>query len=152
MRFEAPPATTGLLSFLGAPSVVGSTREQNHMTSVSKAFATPLDLYRAISRVWAGDTSSPTDAWSPSNPAQNHCSVTSLVVQDYFGGQILTTRTSGGKHFYNLIDGKKWDLTVSQFVEPVPYDDTQSTRDEALADTSERKYELLTSRLEELVR
>jgi hypothetical protein len=119
------------------------------MTSVSKTFATPLDLYRAISRVWAGDTASPTDAWSPSNPAQNHCSITSLVVQDYFGGQILTTRTSGGKHFYNLIDGKKWDLTVSQFAEPVPYDDTPSTRDEALSDTSQQKYELLTSRLEE---
>jgi hypothetical protein len=150
MRFEAPPATTGLF-VSGCPSAVGSPREQNQMTSISKTFASPLDLYRAISRVWAGDTSSPTDAWSPSNPAQNHCSVTSLVVHDYFGGQILTTRTSGGKHFYNLIDGKKWDLTVSQFAEPVPYDDTPSTRDEALADTSQQKYELLASRLEEKI-
>lgn len=149
MYFETPPATTGFLFFWVPPSVVGSPREQNQMTSVSKTFATPLDLYRAISPVWAGDTSSPTDAWSSSNPAQNHCSVTSLVVQDYFGGQILATRTSGGKHFYNLIDGKKWDLTVSQFAEPVPYDDTPSTRDEALSDTSQQKYELLTSRLEE---
>lgn len=121
------------------------------MTSISKSFATPLDLYRAISRVWSGDTSSPTDAWSPSNPAQNHCSVTSLLVHDYFGGQILTTRTAGGKHFYNLVDGKKWDLTVSQFAEPVPYDDTPSTRDEAFADTSQVKYELLKSRLEHIL-
>jgi len=119
------------------------------MNSVSKTFATPLDLYRAISQVWAGDTSSPIDAWSPSNAAQNHCSVTSLIVQDYFGGQILATQTSGGKHFYNLIDGRKWDLTVSQFSEPVPYDDTPSNREEALSDTSQQKYELLTSRLEE---
>ncbi|CAG9186236.1 YunG family protein [Cupriavidus pampae] len=148
MRFEAPPATTGLL-FLDVPSVVGSPKEQNQMTSVSRTFATPLDLYRAISRVWAGDTSSPAGVWSPSNPAQNHCSITSLVVQDHFGGEILTTRTSGGTHFYNLIDGKKWDLTVSQFAEPVPYDDTPSTRDEALADTSQQKYETLTSRLKE---
>jgi len=117
------------------------------MTPVSKTFATPLDLYRAISRVWSGDTSSPANAWSPSNPAQNHCSVTSLVVHDYFGGEILTTRTSGGTHFYNLIDGKKWDLTVSQFAEPVPYDDTPSTREAALADTSPEKYALLSSRL-----
>jgi len=117
------------------------------MSSGSKTFATPHDLYRAISRVWSGDTSSPTNAWSPSNPAQNHCSVTALVVQDYFGGEILITRTSGGTHFYNLIDGKKWDLTVSQFTEPVPYDDTPSTRAAALADTSQEKYALLTSRL-----
>lgn len=119
------------------------------MTSVSKTFATPLDLYRALLCVWAADTSSPTGKWSPSNRAQNHCSVTSLVVQDYFGGEILTTRTSGGTHFYNFIDGKKWDLTVSQFAEPIPYDDSPSTRDAALADTSQQKYELLTVRLKE---
>src|SRR5579871_4015483 len=93
-------------------------KQEDKMSPASKTFATPLDLYRAISRVWSGDTSSPTNAWSPSNPAQNHCSVTSLVVHDYFGGEILTTRTPGGTHFYNLIDGKKWDLTVSQFAEP----------------------------------
>jgi hypothetical protein len=77
----------------------------------------------------------------------NHCSVTALVVHDYFGGEILNTQTSGGTHFYNLIDGKKWDLTVSQFAEPIPYDDTPSTREAALADTSEEKYVLLKSRL-----
>jgi len=110
-------------------------------------FATPLDLYRAISRVWSGDTSSPTHAWSPANPAQNHCSVTALIVQDCFGGEILTTRTSGGTHFYNRIDGRKWDLTVSQFAEPIPLDDTLSTRDAALADTSPEKYALLSARL-----
>ena len=119
------------------------------MTSASKTFATPLDLYMSISRVWSGDTSSPTDAWSKSNPAQNHCSITSLVVQDHFGGEILTTKTSGGTHFYNLIAGKKWDLTVRQFAEPISYDDTPSSRDAALADTSEQKYELLTTRLEQ---
>ena len=48
---------------------------------------------------------------------------------------------------YNDIDGKKWDLTVSQFEEPIPYDDTASTREAAMADTSREKYVLLTSRL-----
>ncbi|WP_206956212.1 YunG family protein [Trinickia acidisoli] len=116
-------------------------------TSVLNPFATPVDLYRVISRLWSGDTSSPTNAWSLSNPAQNHCSVTALVVQDYFGGEILSTRTSGGTHFYNVVDGKKWDLTASQFVEPIPYDDTASSRDAALADTSLVKHALLVSRL-----
>ena len=121
--------------------------QEDQMPPVSKTFATPLDLYRAISRVWSADTSSPTHAWSPSNPAQNHCSITSLVVHDHFGGDILTTQTPGGTHFYNRIDGKTWDLTVSQFAEPVPYDDTPSTREAALADTSPEKYALLMSRL-----
>ena len=115
----------------------------------SGPFATPLDLYRTLSRVWSGDTASPTHAWSADTPAKNHCSITSLVVHDYFGGEILSTRTVGGTHFYNLIDGKKWDLTVSQFNEPIPYDDTPSSRDAALADTSPEKYALLTSRLKQ---
>jgi hypothetical protein len=123
--------------------------QENQLTSISKTFATPLDLYRSISCVWSGDTSSPTDAWSQSNPAQNHCSITSLVVQDYFGGEILSTKTSGGTHFYNLIDGRKWDLTVGQFAEPIPYDDTLSSRNAALLDTSEQKYDLLKMRLKQ---
>lgn len=125
--------------------------QASKIASSSTLFATPLDLYRSISRVWSGDTSSPSDAWSQSNPARNHCSITSLVVQDHFGGEILSTRTSGGTHFYNQIDGKKWDLTVSQFAEPVPYDDTLSSRDAALADTSQQKYELLTARLKQSI-
>lgn len=114
---------------------------------MTQPFPTPIDLYRAISRVWAADTSSPTGAWSHTNPAQNHCSVTSLVVQDCFGGEILSTKTSGGTHFYNSIDGVKWDLTVSQFSEPIPYDDTRSSREAALADTSSEKYMLIKRRL-----
>jgi hypothetical protein len=120
---------------------------EDRMTNKLKGFATPLDLYRAISRVWSADTSSPTGAWSPSNPAQNHCSVTSLIVQDHFGGEILSTKTVGGTHFYNLVNGTRWDLTVSQFAEPVPYDDAASSRDAALADTSEEKYALIRARL-----
>ncbi|MGZ9713510.1 YunG family protein [Glaciimonas sp. GNP009] len=126
-------------------------KQDKQNTSTSTTFETPLDLYRSISRVWSADTSSPTGAWSQSNPAQNHCSITSLVVQDHFGGGILTTKTPGGTHFYNLIDGKKWDLTVHQFAEPVPYDDTPSSRDSAFADTSKQKYALLTARLKQSI-
>ncbi|QHJ01050.1 hypothetical protein GT347_25525 [Xylophilus rhododendri] len=115
--------------------------------STTRIFATPLDLYHALVSVWSADTASPPEAWSPSNPAKNHCSVTSLIVQDYFGGEILTTRTSGGTHFYNLIDGVKWDLTVSQFAEPIPYQDSPSSRAMALADTSEGKYKIVVERL-----
>jgi hypothetical protein len=117
------------------------------MSPLAHSFATPLELYRAIAPLWSADTSSPTGAWSPSNPAQNHCSITSLIVQDCFGGEILSTKTAGGTHFYNLIHGVKWDLTASQFAEPIPYDDTPSTREAALADTSAEKYRLLKERL-----
>ncbi len=68
-------------------------------------------------------------------------------MQDHFGGEILNTKTSGGTHFYNSIGGVEWDLTASQFPEPIPYDDTPSSREAALADTSAEKYALLSERL-----
>ena len=123
--------------------------QDRHIASPSRMFATPLDLYRVIAKVWSAETASPTNAWSKANPAKNHCSVTALIVQDYFGGEILTTKTVGGTHFYNSISGKKWDLTVSQFDEPIPYDDSASSREAALTDTSKGKYALLLTRLEQ---
>lgn len=121
------------------------------MPTQNQKFATPKDLYRLLVQVWSSDTASPPESWSPQCPARNHCSVTSLIVQDYFGGEILSTKTSGGTHFYNRINAIKWDLTVSQFSEPEPYDDMLSSRERALLDTSEFKYQLLTSRLKERI-
>lgn len=117
------------------------------MEPSTKSYVTPIELYRAISLVWSAETSSPTGVWSPAHPAMNHCSVTSLVVQDYFGGEILCTKTVGGNHFYNLIGTVKWDLTASQFLEPIPYDDLLTSRDSALADTTNEKYALIKQRL-----
>jgi hypothetical protein len=108
-------------------------------------YATPYDLYQALKTAWSRESSS---SWSPENPAKGQCSVTSLVTQDLFGGSILKTRTYDGTHFYNVIDGVKWDLTVRQFDRPIPFEDRPATREEALADTSEEQYHALKRRLE----
>ena len=114
----------------------------------AKLFDTPIDLYRRLRTVWSAETASPPESWSAENPAKNHCSVTALIVQDYFGGDILTTKTVGGTHFYNLIGGTRWDLTVSQFAEPIPFDDNPSSRDAAMRDTTPEKHEAVTHRLQ----
>lgn len=110
-------------------------------------FANPIELFRVLKAVWAGDTAGGTTSWSQDNPAKNHCSVTALIVQDYFGGELLNTKTAGGTHFYNSIDGKRWDLTVSQFAEPICFEDNPATREEAMADASEAKYRILAERV-----
>lgn len=69
-------------------------------------------LASALLHAWSGKTSS---LWSRENPARGQCSVTALVVQDLFGGFIVKTRLAAGMHFYNLIDGKRIDLTLAQF-------------------------------------
>ena len=81
--------------------------------------------------------------WLASNPARGQCNVTALLVNEFFGGEILKTPLPEGDHFYNRIDGKRIDLTDSQFEAPVNYRDIASDRSEALAGTSVSKYEAL---------
>ena len=106
--------------------------------------ATPIELYHVLRRCWSSETSS---KWLLENPARGQCSVTSLVVQDIFGGEILKTRVGAFWHFYNRVDDKRWDLTVSQFDVPIPFDDLPASRDEVLADTSVEQYQLLSQRV-----
>ncbi|MFM9936737.1 MAG: hypothetical protein ACKVOL_11130 [Novosphingobium sp.] len=92
-------------------------------------FESPSDLYHVVKRSWSAVTiAGPFDA---ANPCRNQCAVTALAVQRHFGGGIIKTATKGGTHFYNLIDGRYWDLGADQFDEPIPYDNTTSSTDEA---------------------
>lgn len=102
----------------------------------------------AMENAWSSDTSS---KWTLENPAKGQCSVTSLVVQDLFGGDILRTQVPGGSRFYNRIGGARLDLTISQFDHSVTFDDALSSRAEALADTSLEQYFLVRRRLWSIV-
>jgi hypothetical protein len=104
----------------------------------------PVELYRRLTKAWSSETGS---KWRRDNPACGQCSVTALVVQDLLGGELLKTRVAGAWHFYNCIDGRRWDLTVTQFETPIGYDDLPSSRQEALADTSKQQYVTLVERL-----
>ncbi len=92
-------------------------------------FATPIELYHVIAKSWSAETIS--DAFDPQNPCRNQCAVTALAVQHHFGGKIFNTKTKGGTHFYNQIDGRFWDLATDQFDEPIPYDNTPSSAHDA---------------------
>ncbi len=111
-------------------------------------YPTPTEFYQALKTAWSLESSS---KWTLENPAKGQCSVTSLVVQDFFGGSILKTQTYGGTHFYNTIDGVRWDLTISQFDRPIPFEDRPATREDAMADTSEQQYRALKSHLNNAV-
>src|SRR6476659_5449423 len=105
----------------------------------------PVLLYRRLTKAWSSETSS---RWRLDNPACGQCSVTALVVQDLLGGELLKTRVGGAWHFYNRIDGRRWDLTVGQFATPIGYDDLPSSRQEALADTSRQRYAVMVEPLD----
>nr|WP_201285430.1 hypothetical protein [Chelativorans xinjiangense] len=102
-------------------------------------------LHDHLRSAWSAETSS---KWGAENPACGQCSVTALVVHDLFGGEILKTETPAGTHFYNRIEGRRWDFTLSQFDGAIPFDDTPSSRQEALADTTLIQYQVLKTRLD----
>ena len=99
----------------------------------SQTWTTPLvptlvDLERAIKSSWGVDTvhgsaaikavedPSWMDDMFERNPAWNQCIVTSLVVQDFYGGMIVKADTR--PHWWNVTpEGVHIDFTADQFDE-----------------------------------
>lgn len=81
----------------------------------------------ALSSSWSPQTAI---QWRPDNPALGQCSVTALLINELFGGRILKTRHRESVHYYNEIDGRRYDFTSSQFTSPIEYDDELSARAE----------------------
>lgn len=84
------------------------------------------DLREVIEDAWEEDTSSTPNQWSSHNPARGQCVPTSLVVQDYLGGDIARVRVKGEgldlneTHYYNVLENDvPVDLTFSQYHVPV---------------------------------
>ncbi|QHZ46891.1 YunG family protein [Bacillus sp. NSP9.1] len=97
-------------------------------------------ILKALSESWSLDSSS---KWSKDNPAKGQCGVTTLVVNDILGGEIMKTKQPDGWHFYNVINRERYDFTASQFKEDILYMDIPSNRNEAYSDTNEKQYRYL---------
>ena len=101
-------------------------------------------------RCWSKKTSS---LWTAENPARGQCGVTALVIQDRFGGEILKTKLDdGGWHYYNRINGRRYDFTSDQFGRAIDYMDVVTTREDALGDIDKDQYGCLSSALDEALR
>jgi len=72
---------------------------------------------------WSRNTSYPKakGKWNQNNPALGQCAVTSLVVQDIFGGRIIYNKDF--HHYWNILrDGTVLDLTKDQFGDDLKID------------------------------
>ena len=65
----------------------------------------------ALKRTWESDNN---PGLTPYIPADNESSVISQLIYDIFGGEILKTHNKRGWHFYNRINGKRYDFTKSE--------------------------------------
>ena len=87
----------------------------------SEAPLTLVALQNAICAAWGRDTSDDPDEWAENWRARGQCGVTSLVVRDLLGGEILIapvigSHQKGEHHAWNrLTSGLELDLTADQF-------------------------------------
>ena len=105
----------------------------------------------ALLKAWSLDTAV---QWTVENPASGQCNVTAAVIHDIFGGEILRTRLPGVWHYYNRIDGVRFDLTDSQFsapgalfAAPEAYSDNITDRASAKTNIPQREYDALSNAL-----
>ncbi|MCC2379028.1 hypothetical protein LKM00_16400 [Bacillus wiedmannii] len=101
-------------------------------------------IYESLIKSWSIETSS---KWTIENQAKGQCGVTALVVQDICGGKIKKTSVGEEWHFYNCIDGQRFDFTETQFDRNLNYLDEKSNREEAFADTNEKQYSILKEKI-----
>ena len=92
--------------------------ENGRVQLAEGSIRTPDDLYNALKPLWCADTCAPRmrERWSEDNPTLGQCSITAFLVQDIFGGQVYgVPLKDGGFHCFNVVDGRRFDLTSQQF-------------------------------------
>ena len=117
-------------------------------------------LTLALRSSWDEKTSFVPSEWSLANPARGQCLVSTLVVQDYFGGDIqryrVHTKDFKETHYCNILpDGTILDTTAFQYNEPVTLEVAPielngyaTARDKRLSSDGIRtQYELLKKRV-----
>ncbi len=88
------------------------------------------------------------DDWNENNKCFGMCAITSLIINDYFGGDICKIYVDGISHYFNLIEEKIIDLTEIQFNHDIDYNDYQIIdREKILTDDTKNRYNILKSRL-----
>ncbi len=117
-------------------------------------------LVEALQYAWADDTCINPADWSEDNPARGQCVGSSLVMQDYLGGDLLRYRVSADgineTHYCNILEdgtiidttGQQYKVSVILQIDPVQLKSFHSIREKRLADDGTRKrYEILASRV-----
>jgi hypothetical protein len=122
------------------------------------------DIATALKTAWSVDTTYSANDWNEENKARGQCVASSLVVQDYLGGDLLRYSIDGKDlhetHYVNKLDnGVIVDTTASQYINPVnmrikpiKLDGFKSIREKRLAEEStRRRYEILKKRVDNLL-
>lgn len=120
---------------------------------------TVADLHKILNMVWSIDTAYEGDKkkWTEDKKSTGQCTVTAMIVQDYFGGKIKRGYSEKYNlfHYWNEINGEKIDLTYDQFSDKTDIEFIKvitKTKNDLMKIRSVRKrYILLKNRVEEYI-
>ena len=117
-----------------------------------------FEMYNLLLKCWSKETCSPSfrDKWDKkTNYTCGQCSITSFLVQDYFGGEVYGIKLPDGViHSFNDVNGDKFDLASEQFFgEKLNYDNTILQTRESLIENEDKynRYLLLKKNFENLL-
>ena len=86
--------------------------------------------------------------WNKKNKCFGMCAITSLIVQDYFGGEICKIYVDGISHYFNLLEDKIVDLTSIQFKNDIDYNNYKVIdREKMLNEDTINRYNSLKKKL-----
>ena len=111
-------------------------------------------LYDLLSEIWDINVCTPRlrNEWSESNKSCGCCTVTCLLVQDIFGGEIYGVYVDGNVHCFSKVGDVIFDLTSEQFGnKKLSYTlEYPQSRDEHLSNPDKKeRYTYLLHKLEE---
>jgi hypothetical protein len=121
-----------------------------------KVTMTLESLKQRLTDVLCKEISFTPDRWDVEHPTRCHCAVVALIVQDYFGGDLLKASLVGtdfefdGSHFWNrLPDGTEVDLTQEQFEgrKPILIGEVRNRNHVLSSKNTQQRYKLLTNLL-----
>lgn len=104
---------------------ISNNQKPIHLVKSTSIFSSLNDLYNLLNSIgWDQMTCFSKNQWNPSNKCCGQCNATVLLVQEYFGGDIIEcpnpSRTKQ-MHYFNRINGVDIDLTSKQFSNSINY-------------------------------
>lgn len=86
--------------------------------------------------------------YTENNKTFGMCAITSLVLNDYFGGEIGKIHVDRTSHYFNIIHNEIIDLTASQFDSFIEYKDCVIVkREDILTQNTKERYKELKNRV-----
>jgi hypothetical protein len=100
-------------------------------------------VQKALNHSWTEDSN---PLWANNTKSDEQGSLTSLLIYDIFGGEILKTPEKEGWHFYNRIDGERIDFTRPEIIKSsdnIRFKDFPSSPDETYKYFEQEDYSTL---------